>query len=68
MEMILECFEDLMLQILCVAAAVSTGIGILQEGLASGWMEGATILLAVVLIVSVTATNNYIKEQQFQKL
>ena len=39
MEMILECFEDLMLQILCVAAAVSTGIGILQEGLASGWME-----------------------------
>jgi Ca2+ transporting ATPase len=31
-------------------------------------MEGASILLAVVIIVTVTSTNNYLKEKQFQKL
>jgi P-type Ca2+ transporter type 2B len=31
-------------------------------------MEGASILIAVVIIVTVTSGNNYIKEQQFQKL
>jgi hypothetical protein len=31
-------------------------------------MEGATIILAVILIVSVQAGNNYAKEKQFQKL
>ncbi|KAL4435781.1 hypothetical protein ABPG74_015749 [Tetrahymena malaccensis] len=67
-EMILECFEDFMLQILCVAALVSTVIGIIDEGWASGWMEGAAIMVAIILIVSVTAGNNYAKEKQFQKL
>jgi hypothetical protein len=31
-------------------------------------MEGASILLAVLLIVTVSAGNNYVKEKQFQKL
>jgi hypothetical protein len=31
-------------------------------------MEGASILLAVVIIVSISAGNNYAKEKQFQKL
>jgi Ca2+ transporting ATPase len=57
-----------MLRILCASAAVSLVLGILTEGLAEGWLEGASILLAVVIIISVTAGNNYIKEQQFQKL
>ncbi|EWS72210.1 calcium-translocating P-type ATPase, PMCA-type protein (macronuclear) [Tetrahymena thermophila SB210] len=67
-EMIIDCFEDLMLQILCLASLVSTTIGILEDGLAKGWMEGATILIAVLIIVSISAGNNYIKEQQFLKL
>jgi Ca2+ transporting ATPase len=37
-------------------------VGILSEGFAKGWLEGATILLAVVIIVSVSAGNDYIKE------
>jgi Ca2+ transporting ATPase len=64
----MENFEDDMLQILCYSAVVSLVLGILTEGLAEGWMEGASILIAVVIIISVTAGNNYIKEQQFQKL
>jgi magnesium-transporting ATPase (P-type) len=64
----MENFDDEMLRILCAAAVISLVLGILTEGLADGWMEGASILIAVVIIISVTAGNNYIKEQQFQKL
>jgi len=52
-----------MLQILLVAALVSTGIGIYKDGIATGWTEGATIFIAVFLIVSITVGNNFIKER-----
>jgi Ca2+ transporting ATPase len=57
-----------MLRVLCVAAVVSLVLGIATEGLEHGWMEGTSILLAIVIIVTVTSGNNYIKEQQFKKL
>ena len=31
-------------------------------------MEGTSILVAVVIIVTVTSGNNWVKEQQFKKL
>lgn len=31
-------------------------------------MEGASILVAVVIIVTVTSGNDWVKEQQFKKL
>jgi len=43
-------------------------IGVWKEGLEHGWYEGVTIYIAVVIIVSVTAGNDYMKEKQFQKL
>ena len=43
-------------------------IGIINDGLAHGWIEGASIFFAVGIIVTVTAGNNYMKEKQFQKL
>lgn len=57
-----------MLRVLCVAAVVSLILGVATEGWAHGWMEGTSILVAVVIIVTVTSGNNYIKEQQFKKL
>jgi Ca2+ transporting ATPase len=57
-----------MLRVLCVAAVVSLVLGIATEGLEHGWMEGTSILVAIVIIVTVTSGNNYIKEQQFKKL
>lgn len=39
-----------------------------MEGLAEGWIEGFSILLAVIIITVVASGNNYVKEQQFQKL
>ncbi len=57
-----------MLRVLCAAAVVSLVLGIATEGLEHGWMEGASILIAVVIIVTVTSGNNWMKEKQFQKL
>jgi Ca2+ transporting ATPase len=57
-----------MLRVLCGAALVSLILGIATEGIREGWLEGASILVAVVIIVSVTSINNYVKEKQFQKL
>jgi magnesium-transporting ATPase (P-type) len=63
--LILENFEDRILQILIIAATVSLIIGVVQNGWAHGWVEGLSIYIAIVIIVSVTAGNNYIKEKQF---
>lgn len=63
-----ESLEDPMLQILVGASIVSTIIGVLQEGFASGWIEGFSIFLAVFVVVSISSFQNYSKEQQFRKL
>ena len=52
-----------MLRLISVAAIISLIIGIGEEGIETGWMEGVTILFAVVLIVTVSAGNDYMKEQ-----
>ena len=57
-----------MLKILCVAAIISLTLGIAMQGLAEGWIEGFSILLAVIIITVVASGNNYMKEQQFRKL
>jgi Ca2+ transporting ATPase len=61
--LILENFEDRILQILLLAAFVSTVIGIYKSGWAHGWVEGASIFIAVTIIVTVTAGNNWVKEK-----
>lgn len=67
-ELIKDCFEDFILKVLMAAAAVSLVLGIINEGWAKGWIEGVSIFVAIFIIVSVTTTNNYIKEKQFQEL
>lgn len=66
-EMFLESFEDATLIVLIVAAVVSLIVGIYEDP-ANGWIEGGAILLAVLLVAVVTATNNFNKEAQFRKL
>ena len=51
-----------------LAATVSLTIGIWKEGIAKGWYEGVTIYFAIMIIVSVTAVNDYMKDKQFRKL
>jgi len=65
--MFLESFEDATLIVLIVSAIVSLIVGVLDNP-KTGWIEGAAILIAVLVVAIVTATNNYNKELQFQKL
>ena len=66
--MVLQCFEDDTIRILCAAAILSLALGIFMHGIKEGWLEGASIILAVVIISAVTAGNDYMKEKQFRKL
>jgi len=56
------------MRILLAAATVSLCIGIWKEGLDKGWYEGVTIYFAIIIIVTVTATNDFLKEKQFRRL
>ena len=67
MELVCEALEDTTLRILIVAAFVSLIVGMIEDP-ADGWLEGVAILIAVVLVVTVTASNDYMKDKQFRKL
>ena len=66
--MICGVFEDFILQVLCVAAVVSTIIGLINEGWPIGMIEGVSILVAILIITVVTVSQDYAKEKQFQKM
>lgn len=74
-----EALQDVTLIILMVAAAVSLVLSYYQsqqqgspsheEGEAeAGWIEGAAIFVSVLVVVLVTAFNDYTKERQFRGL
>ncbi|EFO13711.1 hypothetical protein LOAG_14817 [Loa loa] len=73
-----EALQDITLIILLVSALVSLGLSFykppedLEAGghdgneREAGWIEGAAILLAVIVVVLVTALNDWSKEKQFR--
>lgn len=62
-----ESFNDTTLIILIIAAFVSLIVGSYEDP-DKGWIEGLAILIAVLLVSTVTATNDYQKEKQFRDL
>jgi Ca2+ transporting ATPase len=67
-DFVFEALEDPMLRVLIAASVVSLIVGIAQEGFATGWIEGTAIFLAVFIVVTITAINNWNKDRQFHKL
>ena len=67
-DLIANVFEDFILNVLCVAAVVATVVGIYNDGWALGWIDGVSILVAVVIILIVTVANDMAKEAKFQEL
>ncbi|KAL4507213.1 hypothetical protein ABPG72_002006 [Tetrahymena utriculariae] len=67
-ELVMECLEDDLLRILCVACFISLVIGCIKEGIAKGWIDGIGIFIAIFIIVTITSVNNYLKDKQFRKL
>lgn len=66
-----EALTDFLLRVLIAAGIFSIVVDMLMatpEELSHAWIEGAAILIAVLLIVVVTSVNNLKKDQQFRKL
>ena len=66
-------FNDKVIILLAVAAVVSLSLGIYQSVKAVGgeslqWVEGVAIIVAIILVVTVGAANDWQKERQFVKL
>ena len=56
--------------ILVVSAFISLVIALAvpSEDKSTGWIEGAAILLAVLVVATVTATNDKLQDNQFRKM
>lgn len=67
-EHVMDALSDQMLQILLAAAAVSLVIGVLKDGIQTGWIEGTAIFFAVFIVVNITAYMNSSEEKEFNKL
>ncbi|KAJ3366468.1 Calcium-transporting ATPase 10, plasma membrane-type [Allomyces javanicus] len=57
--------EDPIIKILIASAVVTLIIGFVQH---EGWIEGLAILAAVLIVLTVTAGNDYSKDKKFKKL
>ncbi|XVE62819.1 hypothetical protein DITRI_Ditri06bG0150600 [Diplodiscus trichospermus] len=65
---VLEAFKDTIIIILLVCAVLSLAFGIKQHGLKEGWYDGGSIIVAVILVVVVSAVSNYRQSKQFEEL
>lgn len=66
-------YNDKVLILLSVAAVVSLALGIYQSttkanGETIQWVEGVAIMVAIIIVVTVGAANDWQKERQFVKL
>ncbi|KAK5786225.1 putative calcium-transporting ATPase 13, plasma membrane-type [Gossypium arboreum] len=63
-----EAFKDTTIIILLVCAVLSLGFGIKQHGITDGGYDGGSIVIAVFLVVAVSAVSNFKQNRQFEKL
>ncbi|KYR00515.1 P-type ATPase [Tieghemostelium lacteum] len=69
--MVLEALSDHILILLIVAAVVSIVLGAIpytSHDPKTGWIDGVAILIAVVIVVSVTTLNDYKNQARFREL
>jgi magnesium-transporting ATPase (P-type) len=60
-----DCETNIWCHVACAATVSHPGD---DEGAHSGWIEGLAILISVIVVVIVTAFNDYTKERQFRGL
>ncbi|KAK9067596.1 hypothetical protein SSX86_011707 [Deinandra increscens subsp. villosa] len=65
---VFEAFKDVTILILMGCAVLSLVFGIKEDGIKDGWYEGGSILLAVFLVIVVSAVSNFRQEKQFDNL
>ncbi|KAJ4968636.1 hypothetical protein NE237_015337 [Protea cynaroides] len=65
---VFEAFKDTIILILLGCALLSLGFGIRENGWKDGWYDGGSIIIAVFIVVGVSAFSNFRQSRQFQKL
>eukprot|EP00163_Fabomonas_tropica_P031112 TRINITY_DN728_c0_g1_i2.p1 TRINITY_DN728_c0_g1~~TRINITY_DN728_c0_g1_i2.p1 ORF type:complete len:1060 (-),score=249.55 TRINITY_DN728_c0_g1_i2:81-3260(-) len=71
LQLVWQVLQDFTLIMLIVSACVSLTLGYAferHESPDTWWIEGAAIIVSVLIVVSVSAGNDYVKELQFQRL
>ena len=68
LELVKGALSDFTVLILLASGVVSFALGLTVDTSDAGGIEGAAILVAVAVVVLVTATNDYQKEKQFREL
>ncbi|KAK4596412.1 hypothetical protein RGQ29_014444 [Quercus rubra] len=63
-----EALKDTTILILLACAMLSLAFGIKQHGWKDGWYDGGSIIVAVILVVAVSAGSDYKQSREFQKL
>ena len=64
-----ESFEDFMVKVLILCAIISIALGCtLSDEPSKDWIDGVSIIIAVLIVVLVGSITNYQKEKQFRKL
>jgi Ca2+-transporting ATPase len=69
-ELVWIAYNDKVLILLSIAAVISLAVGIPQSMRGTGveWVEGAAIIAAIFVVVTVGAANDWQKEREFAKL
>ncbi|XP_021773158.1 putative calcium-transporting ATPase 13, plasma membrane-type [Chenopodium quinoa] len=65
---VIEALKDTTIIILFLCACLSLVFGIKQHGPKEGWYDGGSIIIAIFLVVSVSAISNFKQSRQFEKL
>lgn len=76
LSLVWEAYQDHTLILLSIASLVSLAVGLYEDSQKDpngdeprvGWVEGAAILVAVLVVVLTNSLNDYQKESQFRKL
>ena len=63
-----DAFSDLTILILCASAIVDLGIAFGYERSMSSYAESAAILVSILVVTNVAASNDFRKQSQFRKL
>jgi P-type Ca2+ transporter type 2C len=69
--LIWRAYNDKILILLTIAAVISLALGLyetFENGSGVDWVEGVAICVAIIIVVSVGAANDWQKERQFMKL
>ncbi|KAJ9185847.1 hypothetical protein P3X46_005434 [Hevea brasiliensis] len=65
---VLEALKDTTIIILLACAILSLAFGIKQHGPKDGWYDGGSIIVAIFLVVVISAVSNFKQSRQFLKL